>query len=153
MESSSGGRTTRCAPLPLALFCSLLFAQSASERPLEVVVAKNPAPGLTAYAYRADDGSVYLMLINRTFSGQAEPLLVSLQLLKGVGASGAQRMDLVQKNHDVAARTDITLGGASIDTEGVWTGRWKVAETGPTQNPTIEVAPASAAIVHFAGAK
>ena len=131
----------------------LAFAQGASGRPLEVAVAKTPAHGLTAYAYRADDGSVYLTLINKTFADQAEPLLVSLQLPKGVGAGGAQRMDLVQKNNDVAAGTDITLGGASIDTEGVWTGRWEVAKTGPTQNPTIEVAPASAAIVHFLSSK
>ena len=131
----------------------LAFVQGASGRPLEVTVAKTSADGLTAYAYRAADGSVYLTLINKTFADQAEPFSVSLQLPKGVGASGAQRMDLAQKNNDAAARTDITLGGASIDTEGVWTGRWEVVDTGPTQNPTIEVAPASAAIIHFLGSK
>ena len=131
----------------------LAFAQGALGRPLEVAIAPTPAHGLTAYAYRAADGSVYVTLINKTFADRAEPLTVSLQLPQGVSGGGAQRMDLAQKNGDVAAQTDITLGGASINAEGVWTGRWTAAETGPTQNPTVNVAPASAAIVHFPGPK
>ncbi len=129
----------------------LAFAQGALGRPLEVAVAKTSAHGLTAYAYRGEDGSVYVTLINKTFAGQAESLSVSLQLPKGVGASGAQRLDLAQKNSDITAQTDITLGGAAIDAEGVWTGRWGAAETGSTLNPTIQVAPASATIVRFPG--
>ena len=94
-----------------------------------------------------------MTLINKTFADKAEPLSVSLQLPKGVSASGAQRMDLVQKNNDITAQTDITLGGAAIDAQGVWTGRWEAAETGSTQNPTIKVAPTSATIVHFLSSK
>ncbi len=131
----------------------LAFTRGALGRPLEAAVTSTSAHGLTAYAYRADDGSVYVTLINKTFADQAEPLSVSLQLPKGVDASGAQRMNLAQEDSDITAQTDITLGGASIDAEGVWTGHWEAAETGPTQNPTIQVAPASAAIVHFPGSK
>ena len=131
----------------------LAFTQGALGRPLEVSVAKSLAPSFAAYACRADDGSVYLTLINKTFASQAQPLSVSLQLPAGVRASGARRMDLVQKNNDITAQTDITLGGAPIDSNGVWSGQWKAADTGSAQNPAIEVPPASAAIVHFPSSK
>ena len=131
----------------------LAFAQGAMGRPLNVTVASTLAPKFTAYAYRADDGSVYVTLINKTFADKAQPLSVALQLPTGVSATGARRMDLAQKNNDVAAKTDITLGDAAIDAQGVWTGQWKAAETGSTQNPTILVAPTSATIVHFLSSK
>jgi hypothetical protein len=52
-----------------------------------------------------------------------------------------------------SAQTDITLGGAPIDAQGVWAGQRKAAETGTTQNPVISVAPTSATIVHFLSSK
>jgi hypothetical protein len=131
----------------------LAFTQGALGRPLKVAVATTSAHSFTAYAYRADDASVYVTLINKTFAGSAEPLSVSLQLPKGVAASGAQRMDLAQKNNDITAQADITLGGAPIDARGLWTGQWNAAETGSTQYPAITVAPASATIVHFLSSK
>jgi hypothetical protein len=131
----------------------LAFTQGALGRPLKVKVATTASHSFTAYAYRADDGSVYVTLINKTFGDKAEPLSVSVQLPGGFGVSGAKRMDLAQKDNDISAQTDITLGGASIDAQGVWTGQWETAETGSTPNPTITVAPASATIVHFLSLK
>ena len=131
----------------------LAFTQSAMGRPLDVAIAPSSVHGTTVYAYRADDGSLYVTLINKTFGDKAVPFSVSLQLPKGASATGAQRMDLAQKNNDIAAQTDITLGGATIDAQGIWTGQWKAAETGFSQNPTIQVAPTSAAIVHFMSSK
>ena len=127
----------------------LAFTQGAWGRPLDVAMESNPAHGVTAYAYRADDGSVYVTLINKTFADEAQPLAVSFQLPTGVSATGAQQMDLVQRNNDVAAQTDITLGGAPVDSQGVWTGQWKAAKTGSAQSSTITVASTSATIVHF----
>ncbi len=131
----------------------LAFVQGASGQPLQVAITNSSAHGLTAYAYRADDGSLYVTLINKTFADKAEPVVVSLQLPKGVTAGSAQRMDLLQKSSDITAQTDITLGGAPIDAQGTWTGRWDAAETGLILNPTIKVAPTSAAIVHFLSSK
>ena len=109
--------------------------------------------GFTAYAYRADDGSVYVTLINKTYATNAKPISVSLQLPGGLRASGAQRMDLMQKNDDITAQTDITLGGAAIDAQGIWTGHWQAVETGSAPNVTLQVAPASAAIINFLSPK
>ena len=131
----------------------MAFTQGAVGRPLDVAVVSTSVPNFTAYGYRADDGSVYVTLINKTFGDKSEPLSVSLQLPPGTSISGAQRMDLVQKNNDIAAQTDITLGGAPIDAQGKWTGQWKAAETGSKPNPTILVAPTSGTIVHFPSSK
>jgi hypothetical protein len=35
-----------------------------------------------------------------------------------------RQLRLLQKDQDIAAKTDITLGGASIDSLGNWPGRW-----------------------------
>ena len=111
----------------------LAFTQGALGRPLKVAVATTSEHSFTAYAYRADDGSVYVTLINKTFADKAEPLSVSLQLPRGISAMGARRMDLAQSNNDITAQTDITLGGAPIDPQGLWTGHWDAA--GDRVNP------------------
>jgi hypothetical protein len=131
----------------------LAFTQGAWGRPLHVAIGTASAHSFTAYAYRADDGSIYVTLINKSFAEKSEPLSVSLQLPEGVNAGGARRMDLMQKNNDITAQADITFGGAAIDAQGVWTGQWNAAENGSNQNPTILVAPTSAAIVHFLHSK
>jgi hypothetical protein len=131
----------------------LAFAHGAIGRPLNVAVKTPSKLAPTAYAYRADDGSVYVTLINKTFGDTAQPLSVSFELPTGVSATAAQQMDLVQKDSDVAAQTDITLGGSPIDALGTWTGQWKGADTGSAQTPTIKVAPTSATIVHFVSSK
>jgi hypothetical protein len=131
----------------------LAFSEGAMGRPLRVALVSALVPKCTAYAYRADDGSVYVTLINKTFGAKAAPFPVSLQLPSGVSTGKVERMELVQKGNDITAQADITLGGASIDAQGVWAGHWQPAETGSTQNPVISVAPASATIVHFFSSK
>ena len=61
-------------------------------------------------------------------------------------------MDLVQKNQNVAAKTGVMLGGASIDPQGIWTGQWKKIKDGDPSNLTVQVTPASATILHFSPA-
>jgi hypothetical protein len=127
----------------------LAFKESASGRPLETVVKTTSPKHFTAYSYRADDGSIYVTLINKTFGDKAEPISVALQLPKGVGTGGAERMDLMQKHNDIAAQTEITLGGAPIDAQGVWTGHWEAVERNSSRDQIMQVAPTSATIVHL----
>jgi len=66
------------------------------------------------------------------------------------GSSGAgawQRLDLVQKDQDVAAKTGVTLGGAAIDAQGAWQGQWTKLDT--STSAQVTVSPASAVIVLF----
>ncbi len=134
-------------------YADTAFTQGAVGRPLPVAVVSTLEPKFTAYAYRADDGSLYVTLSNKTFADKAQPISVSFRLPAGVSAAGAKKMELAQKNNDVAAPTDITLGGAPIDAQGKWAGQWKPVETGSASSPTITVAPTSATIVHFLASK
>jgi hypothetical protein len=137
---------------PIA-YADLAFTQGARGRPLGVKLHAPTAFNFNAYAYRDHDGSIYLTLINKSYGDQAQPASVSLQLPKTTGAGTWQQMDLAQKNQDIAAKTDVTLGGAVIDAQGNWPGQWEKIDAGSSGNLTILVAPASATLLHFIPAK
>jgi hypothetical protein len=128
------------------------FSQGAHGRPLGVKIQAAATFNFNAYAYRDRDGSIYLTLINKSYGSQAQPASASLQLPQGKSPGAWQCMDLVQKDQDVAAKTGVTLGGASIDPQGIWSGQWKKIEGGDSANLTVQVAPASATILHFSPA-
>ena len=131
-------------------YAYLAFSQGAQGRPLSVKMETAPAFDFSAYAYQDRDGSIYVTLINKSFGDQAQPASVSLQLPQSTGSGTWQRMDLVQKDQNVAAKTGIKLGGTSITPQGIWSGRWKQIEMAEMSgNLTVQVAPASAAILHF----
>ena len=130
-------------------YAYLAFTQAARGRPL--AVNADPASGFNfdAYAYRDDDGSYYVTLINKSYGDHARPAKVSFQLGQNAIAGTWKRMDLVQDQQDVAAKTGITLGGAAINTDGIWNGKWKKVKHARSSTVTIDVAPASAAILRF----
>lgn len=131
----------------------LAFTQGARGRPIEVELPTASAFNFDAYAYRDKDGSVYVTLINQSYGEQAQTADVVIQLPSDVAAKTWERMDLTQKHDDIAAKSDVTLGGASINPTGIWLGQWQKIEAGHSGSPTIQVAPASATILHFSSAK
>jgi hypothetical protein len=134
-------------------YAYLAFSQGAHGRPLGVKTQAEPAFNFNAYAYGDRGGSIYLTLINKSFGDKAQPASVSLQLPQVTGSGTWQRMDLVQKHKDIAAKTGVMLGGVSIDPQGTWSGRWKKIRGGHSGNLTVQVAPASATILYFSPAK
>jgi hypothetical protein len=100
-------------------------------------------------AYRDHDESIYVTLINKSYGNAAQTASVSIQLPQNAGPGTWQRMDLMQTNQDVAAKTGVMLGGASVDAQGIWPGHWEKLEAGDSGHPTVPVAPASATILHF----
>jgi hypothetical protein len=132
-------------------YAYLAFTQAAHGRPVGVKIQASEGFDFNAYAYMDQDGSTYLTLINKSYGDHAQPAAVSLQLPQGAGAW--RRMDLVQKNGDVAAKTDVMLGGAAISPQGIWTGQWNPIKNGGSRNLTIQVAPASATLLRFSPAK
>jgi hypothetical protein len=134
-------------------YALLAFSQGAHGQPLGVKIQAAPAFNFNAYAYQDHDGSIYLTLINKSYGDQAQPASVSLQLPADIGSRTWQRMDLIQKDHDVAAKTDVGLGGASINSEGIWAGKWKKIKGGNSGSLTVQVAPSSATLLHFSPAK
>jgi hypothetical protein len=146
----AGGRGFTMRPIAYA---DLTFTQGAHGRPLGVRMQADPVFNFDAYAYRGDDRSIYLTLINKSYGDHAQPAAVSLQLPPGTGAGAWERMDLVQKIRDVAAKTDIMLGGAGINPQGIWSGQWNKIESGDSGRLTVPVAPASATLLHFSPAE
>jgi hypothetical protein len=138
-------------------YALLAFTQAAHGRPLDVKLQAAPEFNFNAYAFSGQDGSVYVTLINKSYGDQAQPASVSLQLAPINGATNGdgfwQRMDLVQNDQDVAAKTGITLGGAAVDPQGIWAGQWKTIEGGNSASLTVQVLPASTAILHFSPSK
>jgi hypothetical protein len=137
---------------PLA-YADLAFSQGAHGRPLGVKIQVAPTFNFNAYVYRDHDDSIYVTLINKSYGDEAQPASIFLQLPQGMGAGAWQRLNLVQKDQDVAAKTGVMLGGASIDPQGIWSGQWNRIEGANYGNLTVTVAPASASILHFSPAK
>jgi len=134
-------------------YAYLAFTQGAHGRPLAVNLQTAPAFNFNAYAYRDHDGSVYATLINKSHGNKAQTASVCLRLLPNAGAGTWQRMDLVQEHQDVAAKTGVMLGGAAIDAQGIWAGRWEKIKDNGSGNLTVMVAPASATLLHFTPAR
>ena len=134
-------------------YALLAFTQGAHGQSLGVTVQATNNFNFNAYAYQDKDGSVYVTLINKSYGDKAQAAAVSLQLPHATASGTWQRMDLAQKDQDVAARTDVMLGGAAIDPQGNWAGQWEKLESGNSSDPTVQVASASATILHFSPAK
>ncbi len=131
---------------PLA-YGLLAFNQGAQGRPLGVKIKATPKFDFNAHAYRDRAGVVYLTLINKSYDAHAETAAVSLQLPTNMGAVKFQRMELSQKNQDVAAKTDVLLGGVAVDPQGNWAGQWQDIAAASDKTMTVQVSPASAIIL------
>ncbi len=130
-------------------YAYLAFTQGAHGRPLEVSLQAEPDLNFNAYAFRDLDGSFYVTMINKTPGEQTRPAVVTVQLPPGIGAGNWQRINLVQENQDVAAKTGIQLGGAVVDSQGNWEGQWQPIRGGLGGPMTVAVKPASAVILHY----
>jgi hypothetical protein len=58
-------------------------------------------------------------------------------------------MDLKQGDHDVSAKTDVTLGDASVDRDGHWAGTWQTVAGAGSGSLTVDVPGASATLLRF----
>jgi hypothetical protein len=134
-------------------YAYLAFTQSAHGQSLGVTTDTPPQFNFNAYAYQDHDASIYLTLINKNYGDQAQPATVSIHLPPSTGSGKWERMDLTEKDQDVAAKTGIQLGGASIDSQGNWSGQWHKTEGATSGDATFQVPPASATLLHFSPAK
>jgi hypothetical protein len=142
----ANGSGLNIRPLSYAM---LAFTEGAHGRPINVKTRTSRHFNFTAYAYRDQDGSVYLTLINKNYGDKAVTASVSLELPDNMRTVSWERMDLVQKQQDIAAKTGIVLGGDLINSRGLWSGGWSTNENDNSRKLKILVVPASATILHF----
>jgi hypothetical protein len=132
--------------LPLA-YGIKAFDVGAHGRLISTTIANAAGLNLTAYAVRAEDGAMYVTIINKEHTTEARVATVSLPIDRK--PAHAEAMWLKTASGDVASTNDITLGGAVIESDGSWSGTWTHLPLS-SQNEgqlTITVPAASAAIV------
>ncbi len=134
-------------------YAYMAFSQGAHGQSLPVMLQAASTFDFNAYAYKDQDGSIYLTLINKSYGEQAQTASVCLQLPQELCSGKWQQMDLVQKDQDVAGKTAVMMGGASIDSHGNWAGQWKKINRPNSGSLNISVAPASAMILHASSAR
>jgi hypothetical protein len=130
---------------PIA-YSHLAFSQGAKGRILETQTEGNS--NLTSYAYQ--DGSAYLItLINRTHDTQSGTIPVTITLPQSAGNGSWERLEMNQKNGDIAAKSDIALGDSSISSDGTWSGHWQSLPETASGSISVKLKPASATILRF----
>ena len=113
---------------------------------LPVTLSSPEKTNITAYATRADDGGVYLTVINKEIGTAARRVLIAQPKDSRFGR--AESMSLEVKNHDAAATEGFTLGGAAISHDGAWEGKWIPAST-DGEAITLLVPNTSAVVLHL----
>jgi hypothetical protein len=101
---------------------------------------------VSAHAVLADDGSVYLTILNKEIG--TAPRAVVLKQLRKMGFTKVESISLGVKNNYAGAIEGFTVGGAKIETDGFWKGKWKkVSSSGDTIS--VVIPPTSAVILHL----
>lgn len=99
------------------------------------------------YSVLGDDNNIYVTIINKEHSGQAKNADVSLKI-EGVPVD-AQIISLTTPNDDVAAKTGTTLGGAQIESDGSWKGKWTNLPAAMNGSLILKIPDSSANIIKF----
>ena len=109
------------------------------------VTLSNPDKlNVNAYAVLGNDKMLYLTIINMEHGTKARDGQISISS-SGEKFSRGEVVSLTIPNHDVAATSGETLGGASIQNDGTWSGSWKPLES----TTSLTVPAASAAIIRL----
>ena len=130
-------------------YAFLAFTQGAKGRSLSAEV-KTPGPmTFTVYGFKEKNGTFLVTLNNKTFGDSGQDVKVSVHLPETVTAGRWERLDLVQKNHDVAATSGVLLGGSPVTPAGIWSGKWAAIPGEKSGQIEVVVPKTSAAILRF----
>lgn len=122
----------------------LAFSQAARGKTMDVKVEGAEELDFTAYAYQDEKAGQSIILLNKTHGAGAQPITVNLG---GATAKGGwQSMTLEQASADIAAKTDVTLGGSAVDSKGNWNGKWTDVPAGDGRL-TVTIKPTSAMLL------
>ena len=131
--------------LPLA-YGMLTFSLGGQGRLVNVKVERPTAgtvPDLRVYAVRDEQGDIRVTLINRSRGREAGDAHISMNLPKAFNRVAS--IALAQADGDLAAQTEITVGGAAIEDDGEWKGKW--TELHSANQLSLAVPAASAMVV------
>jgi hypothetical protein len=131
-------------------YAEKMFALGSRGRLLPVVVTNQDNLDLTVYAAMSGKRAIYVTLINRDHGSGARAANVTLA--PGFKKSCGQVMFLTAPDGDVAAKTGVTLGGAEIQDNAVWKGKWAALPKPDRSGQfSLNLPTATAALVKFTG--
>ncbi len=129
---------------PIA-YAMTAFHLAATGRLVHVTVS--PAPeGVEAYATVSPRDDVYLTFLNKNSGPEAAA--VQLRIPLPAGYSSAESMTLEAPGANIAATSGIRLGGASIESNGTWTGHWSRIKAGG-HSVSLILPSATAIVLHL----
>ncbi len=100
---------------------------------------------VSVYSVLGNDEHIYVTIINKEHRPGARNADVSLAA--GAGFNHGQIISLTVPNGDVASKTGTTLGGAVVENDGSWNGKWTDLTPTGAGSFTIKIPAASAAII------
>jgi len=115
--------------------------------PVAVEISNPTKMNLMAYAVRGA-GNLFVTIINKDHGPGARAADVTI-VSQGIGAR-CDVIFLTAPGGDVTAKTGVTLGGASISSDGPWLGKWTALVSDKTGHCAVKVTAASAAVVKIA---
>ena len=134
---------------PLA-YAFKMFDLGAHGRIIPIALENSTSVNVSAFAALADESHASVTLINKEHGAGARDTAVTIAMPKPGKWSHVQMISLQAPRGDVAATTDITLGGASIKKDGTWNGTWRSLPTPDRRGELrLEVPAASAVVVRF----
>jgi len=102
---------------------------------------------ISVYSVLGDDGHLYVTIINKEHGVNARNANVSLAA--AAAFDHGQIMSLTAPHGDVASKTGMSLGGAVIETDGSWNGKWAELTRDGTGSFTFEIPAASASVLRL----
>jgi hypothetical protein len=100
---------------------------------------------VSVYSVLGDDQNVYVTIINKEHGAQGRAASVSLTA--GEAVADPHIMTLTVPDGDVAAKTGVTLGGATIGSDGSWNGTWTALPSPNSGILNVTVPAGSASII------
>ena len=114
-------------------------------RVLPLAISSTNPLDLTAYAVRGARGELFVTIINKEHGAEGRSADLTINAT-GISGSG-KVIFLSAPGGNVATKTGVTLGGAPVEDNGSWKGKWMSLKAGQTGQCEVTVPAASAAIV------
>ena len=103
---------------------------------------------VTSYGDLSPDNALFITILNKEHGPAARSATITLT--PGKSYTHGQVQFLINASHDIADKTGITLGGAPINDDATWEGKWTSLQPTSQQGQfTVEIPAASAGIVKF----
>jgi hypothetical protein len=116
-----------------------MFNLGGQGRVVPATVDSRNEANLTAYAVLAADKTLFVTLINKEHGDTGKGAYV--KIAAGDGYAKGQIISLSAPNGDLAAKIELTIGGAAIADDASWKGQWRAS------GDVVDLPAASAAVV------